>query len=91
MYCKKCGAELNEDDAFCHQCGSKLTNHTDESDIANIICAVIGLTMPIVGAVLYYVFKKSNPKAAKTANICSWIGFLIQIILLLVRYNLTFY
>ncbi len=91
MYCKKCGAKLNEDNAFCPQCGNKLINNTDETDITNIICAVIGLIIPIVGAVLYYVFKKTNPKAAKTANVCSWIGFLVQIILLIVRYNLMLY
>ncbi|MBD9098803.1 zinc-ribbon domain-containing protein [bacterium] len=91
MYCTKCGAKLNEGDTFCHQCGNRLINNTDESDITNIICAIIGLTMPIVGAVLYYVFKKSNPKAAKTANVCSWIGFLVQTILLIIKYYLILY
>ena len=79
-YCDKCGCKLPGNANFCPNCGKSFNDYDDDeetSDSAVIICAIVGLLLPLVGAILYYVFKNSKPRAAKMANRCSWIGFLI--------------
>lgn len=53
MTCKKCGAELSEDTAFCPKCGQKIKNNKDEKEykgggipswIFSIILLIAGLT-----------------------------------------------
>lgn len=85
-YCNKCGSAISDDSNFCSRCGTKFTdeqaaNNKKTKDTPVIIWIIIGLLFPIIGAILYYVLKKTDYKAAKVLNICSWIGILIQGIL----------
>lgn len=81
-YCAKCGNELIEDSNFCPNCGKSVYNDNSENSISVILCAIVGLLFPIIGAILYYVLRKTDYKAAKVANICAWISFIIQILVL---------
>lgn len=85
-YCSNCGNLLNENSNFCCNCGNIVStsiNYTQSNGSSGsvIICAIVGLLFPIIGAILYYVLKNSDIKASKTANTCSWIGFLLEIII----------
>ena len=89
-YCKYCGNKLNNNPNFCNKCGNALKNisqnnknPTNKSDSTAFICGIVGLCFPIIGAILYYIYKDSNISAARAANICSWIGFLIPLIFIL--------
>lgn len=84
-YCDKCGSELMNDSKFCSSCGKNLNSNIQENSTSVVICAIVGLLFPIIGAILYYVLKKTDIKAAKTANTCAWIGFLAQLIFFLLR------
>lgn len=35
MYCKKCGAQIDEDSVFCEKCGEKQINTFDASEVNN--------------------------------------------------------
>lgn len=54
----------------------------DDENVLDIVGMLIGIFLPIVGAILYYVFKKKHPIVAKHINICSWIGFGVQFLVL---------
>lgn len=82
-YCDKCGNELLDNSNFCSNCGKNFNSNVQENSTSVVICAIIGLLFPIIGAILYYVLKKTDIKAAKTANTCAWISFLVQLIFLL--------
>lgn len=96
-YCDECGYKLPADNLkFCPECGKNLitkesnnnkTSEQGQNSMTIIVCAIVGLLFPIIGAILYYVLKKNDIKAAKTANICAWIGFLFQILLLVFAWN----
>lgn len=82
-YCSYCGSKINENQEVCLNCGKILnipekvqSTDKDEGIVALILCAIIGLFFPIIGAILYYILKNSYPKCARIANICSWIGFI---------------
>jgi len=49
-----------------------------------IVCAIVGVLSPIIGAILYYVLKNKNLEAAQTANKCAWISFIVQVILIII-------
>lgn len=88
-YCDNCGCKLTKSSNFCSNCGKNFSSKSNyEQSNSNsavlIVCAIIGLLFPIIGAILYYVLKNSDLKAAKTANICSWISFLIQFLFFLI-------
>lgn len=94
-YCNKCGFEISNDSNFCPNCGTNFTdvkpdNNKKIKDTPAITWVVIGLLFPVLGAILYYVLKKTDYKAAKILNICSWIGFLIQgIFIIISKYNIN--
>ncbi len=83
-YCDNCGKELNENFCFCPNCGKNFfapnQNQQKSSSALIIVCAIVGLLFPLIGAILYYVLKETDIKAAKTANSCAWISFLAQLI-----------
>lgn len=94
-YCSGCGSELKENSKFCSSCGKQFSFSNDpiqtkENSISVIVCAIVGLLFPLIGAVLYYVLKKSDLKAAKTANICSWISILVRFLYFLF-YGITIF
>lgn len=86
MYCPNCGATINENAEFCVNCGvniNKFLNKqtTNPDDSANIWVNLLSLCcFPIVGIVLYFIWKDKQPKAAKSALIFGLIGFAIQFI-----------
>lgn len=82
-YCDKCGSELMNDSKFCSSCGKSLNSNIQENSTSVVICAMVGLLFPIICAILYYILKKTDIKAAKTANTCAWISFLARLIFLL--------
>ena len=52
-----------------------------EDKKTNVVFCVISFIYPILGAILYYVYKKSNPERAKVINKYSWLGVAAWIML----------
>lgn len=50
-------------------------------DSGSILWALPGLFVPIVGWILYFVWKDKKPNTAKVANIGAWIGFVSAVLL----------
>lgn len=97
-YCVNCGKELADNAAFCSECGSEqtaeavvVTNNTYEkpqapADGSSFGFAVLGFLLPLVGLILYLVWKDSTPLKAKSAGK----GALISVIISAVLYAVSF-
>ena len=97
-YCVNCGKELADNAAFCPECGSRqtaepvaVTSNTYEkpqapADGSSFGFAVLGFLLPLVGLILYLVWKDSTPLKAKSAGK----GALISVILSAVLYVVSF-
>lgn len=85
--CKECGKLISEQVKSCPDCGYCDKNNNSNSIIV-IICAIIGLLFPIIGAILYYALKKTDYHAAKVANTCAWISFGAQIVLVIIYWGI---
>lgn len=84
-FCKKCGTELNESDRVCGNCGTpvgstnQLTTNSTE-DTGNFGWGLLGFCIPIVGLILFLIWREEKPLNAKAAGIGAIIGFIIGFI-----------
>lgn len=54
----------------------KPVQNTSADDSGSFLWVVPGLFIPLVGWILYFVWKDKKPKNAKMANIGAWVGFI---------------
>jgi len=80
-YCSKCGKELADTAVFCDMCGSRInsaaSNPASENKW-NIGFSILGFFFPIVGFILYLVYRESDPRKAKSAGVGALIGFALK-------------
>lgn len=81
-YCKNCGKEIADGAAVCVNCGVSQENKPQVVDNGGFGWGLLGCCLPIVGLILFLVWKDSKPKTAKAAGI----GALVSVILSVVYY-----
>ena len=68
-YCSNCGNMITNNGAFCPECGARIvaevTPNTDNEP--NFGYALLGFFLPIVGIILYFMWKNEKPGKAKSA------------------------
>ena len=81
-YCNKCGHELNDEAVVCTACGCAQPGKSVQSDSGDSATgwAVLGFFIPIVGLILYLVWKDSMPNRSAAAGKGALIGFILGII-----------
>lgn len=85
-YCKNCGAQISDQAAVCTACGSTQTTAPAVVDKGGFGWGALGCCIPIVGLILFLVWKDTKPKTAKAAGI----GALVSVIAGIVIYALMF-
>ena len=81
-FCPHCGAQIDDDAVVCVKCGCSVSpSHKNPSveDAPNMGFAVLGFFIPLVGLILYLVWKDSTPLRAKSAGKGALIGFITSI------------
>ena len=69
MYCHHCGKVVQEDMQYCPNCGYPLQNSPyvyHETDAPSFLFALISFFAPLVGLVLYIIWRKDFPQKAKS-------------------------
>lgn len=81
MYCGNCGAEIAKEAYICPKCGTKTNNNGKlVEDKPNMALNIISLLLiPLLGIILYFVWKKDTPKRAKTILLYALIGLGINL------------
>ena len=85
-FCKNCGAQIDDQAVVCTSCGVSQTTTPAVVDNGGFGWGVLGCCIPIVGLILFLVWKDTKPKTAKAAGI----GALVSVILGVVIYIATF-
>ena len=75
MYCRNCGAEIDDYAAICPRCG--VPQKPDVVDNGGFGWGLLGCCIPIAGLILYLVWKDTKPNSAKAAGI----GALVSVII----------
>ncbi|MGG1215492.1 zinc-ribbon domain-containing protein [Micromonospora provocatoris] len=92
MYCPNCGSTINENAEICIKCGVNVLKFNNQATVAkddkpNIWVNILSLCcFPLLGIILYFIWKDSQPKAAKSALIFALFGFVISIILAIISF-----
>ena len=86
-YCQKCGNELMDEAVICPGCGcAQGKTAAPAEDSSSFGWACLGFCIPLVGLILYLVWKDSTPLKAKSAGK----GALISVIASVVFYIIYF-
>lgn len=76
-YCRNCGAQINDQAVICPHCGVSQETKPAVVDNGGFGWGALGYCIPVVGLVLYLVWKDTKPRTAKAAGK----GALISVIL----------
>lgn len=85
-YCTKCGKELIDEAVVCTNCGCATgdgaanTKIAHEADAPNTGWAILSFFIPLVGLILYLIYKDTTPLKAKSAGKGALIGFVTSIV-----------
>ena len=100
-YCKKCGEKIDDGTIVCPKCGETQSSSTNTSvnyvqngqqsappvvDNGGFLWGVLCCCIPIVGLVLFLVWRETKPLTAKAAGI----GALVSVIIGVLWYVLMF-
>lgn len=91
-YCSKCGNELMDEAVFCPKCGcaqgtvQQVSSTTVKTDSSSFGWGLLGFCIPLVGLILFLVWKDDTPLKAKSAGL----GALISVIAAVIIYIIYF-
>lgn len=83
MYCAKCGAQNDDNAEFCSGCGASLRRGSvrvqDDEGVGAL--GIVLFCLPIVGAIMYFLWKDDKPRKAQTACHLALAGVGVGIVL----------
>ena len=71
-YCRHCGAPIADGTITCPQCGASQSSLPPVVDNGGLGWGILGCCIPIVGLVLWLVWKDQKPRTAKAAVLEHW-------------------
>ena len=78
-YCKNCGAQI-DNLATCPDCGTAQNNAPASPDKGGFWWGALGCCIPIVGLILFLVWKDTKPKTAKAAGIGALVSVAVAVV-----------
>lgn len=93
--CRNCGAQIGDNDSICSNCGANQqaggpaqynnpqqynAQVPTEEDKGGFLWGLLGCCIPIVGLILFLVWKDSKPKTAKAAGIGALVAVIVGVI-----------
>lgn len=99
MFCRNCGLEIMDTETKCPHCGEPVSQNEKvvyngspavKDDNGGFGWGVLGFFLPIVGLVLFLIWKTEKPKTAKAAGLGALISVCISILFFIVSIILYF-
>lgn len=87
MFCKNCGKEIDDKAAICIHCGVSTSTTPNVVDNGGFGWGLLGCCIPVVGLILFLVWKDTKPNTAKAAGI----GALVSVGVGVLFYVLIFF
>ena len=88
-FCRNCGSQISDGAVICPTCGVQQKAPSaagSANDTGSFGWGLLGFCIPIVGLILFLIWKDTQPRNAKKAGL----GALISVILSVVFYVISF-
>ena len=79
-FCKNCGNQIEDNAATCPNCGASQITTPQVTDNGGFLWGLLGCCIPIVGLVLFLVWKDTKPKTSKATGIGALVGVILMIL-----------
>jgi len=79
-YCRRCGAAISDGATTCPSCGAYQNNTPYVEDNGGFGWGLLCCCIPVVGLVLFLVWKDQKPRTAKAAGIGALVSVIIGIL-----------
>lgn len=90
MFCPNCGEQIDDNAVICPKCGVQIKPFTTAvSDAPSVSCAILSFFLPIVGLILYLVWKDQMPLRAKSTGKGALIGFVVLLLIAITYITVT--
>ena len=90
-YCPQCGNQLAPNTQVCPWCGAPQNHQTanpppdaNKEDRGGFLWGLLGFFVPIVGLILFLIWRKECPRTAKAVGIGALVGVIVAVVLLVV-------
>ena len=81
-FCSHCGAQVEDDAVICIKCGCSLSsNRVDPQDKPSTGFLILSFFFPLIGLILYLVWKNTSPLKAKSCGKGALIGFIVGVVI----------
>ena len=90
MFCKNCGKEIDDRAEICPNCGVRVKGSSGAGDAPSAGFGVLGFFFPLIGLILYLVWKSDFPLKARSCGKGALIGFFVGMALSILVPILTF-
>ncbi|GAB0166652.1 zinc ribbon domain-containing protein [Lysinibacillus sp. CTST325] len=82
MFCPHCNEEIAAQAEICPKCGVRV-NNTNPEDKPNIAINILSFCcVPLLGIIMYFVWKDEKPKAAKSALIWGLVAVVVYVVIM---------
>lgn len=81
-FCKNCGAQIDDKAVICPHCGVPQNSQGTVVDSGSFGWTLLGCCIPLVGLILFLVWKDQKPRSSKAAGI----GALVSVCLSVLTY-----
>ena len=79
-FCRNCGTQIHDQAAFCPNCGVAQETKPAVVDNGGFGWGLLGCCIPIVGLILFLVWKDTKPKTAKSAGTGALVSVIIGVV-----------
>ena len=79
MYCRKCGKEVDDEAVICPYCGCS-TSGGKANDSKSMGYAVLGFFLPVVGFILWLVWKDEYPLRASSCGKGALVSVILSVV-----------
>ena len=98
MYCKRCGAQIDNGSAFCPNCGAPQgdgqgyyqQSRPSNYDSGSIGWGILGFFFPMVGLILWLVWMNDRPLSAKMAGLGALVSVIFSVVMFIAIFAFAF-
>lgn len=86
-YCKKCGREIADTANHCTYCGAAQNESAPAPQVVDnggFGWGLLGCLIPLVGLILFLVWRDTKPKTSKAAGVGALVSVIISVVMYVV-------